>query len=99
MSEIDPLDPLLPAFALQHDFRERFFHALQEIEEVIASDAPDADRLARVGEIASEALDHQSIKAWLEANRPLPWIDEVLGDESRQLTQRVLDSLAAEITL
>lgn len=92
MSDIDPLDPLLPMFALQHDFRERFFHALQEIERTLGSDDLDrGEKLDRVGEITFEALDHESIKAWLEQNRPMPWLDEVLDAQVEDLNQRVLD--------
>ena len=77
---LDAFDPLLPEFVLQHDFRERFFHALEEIVEVLdADDMTSEQRLVKIGILARGALDHESIKVWLDANRPMPWLDERVG--------------------
>lgn len=91
---LDAFDPLLPEFVLQHDFRERFFHALEEIVEVLdADDMTSEQRLVKIGILARGALDHESIKVWLDANRPMPWLDERVGDQAREITEFVLKSL------
>lgn len=93
---IDALDPLLIDFTLQHDFRERFFHALQMIVEVIDTDGDEfsvEQRLAKVDLIAREALDHDSISLWMKANRPMPWLDDVIGEDAKQITEMVRKAL------
>lgn len=89
---IDALDPLLPEFVLQHDFRERFFHALEQIVEVLDG-GDDEHKLARISAIAREALDHESIRLWMDANRPMPWLDDRLGEEAKALTELVIKAL------
>jgi|JI9StandDraft_1071089.scaffolds.fasta_scaffold11251_3 hypothetical protein len=90
---IDVLDPMLVGFTIQHDFRERFLHALQEISEMIKGNSTMETKLAVIDSITTEALDPDSIQRWMDANRPLPWLDAVLGDDSRRLTEDVLAAL------
>lgn len=91
---IDAFDPLLPEFVLQHDFRERFFHALELVVETLDDETMTPEhRLTKIGIIAREALDHESIKVWMDANRPMPWLDDKLGDQAREITEFVLKSL------
>lgn len=90
---IDVLDPMLDGFAIQHDFRERFLHALQEVAEMIASDSTMETKLQVIDTIVTEALDPKAIQRWVDDNRPLPWLDALVGDDSRQLTEDVLRSL------
>lgn len=95
--EIDVLNPLLPAFTIQHDFRERFFHALQTIlQKIDSGDGSAEDLLDTVRTIAFEALDHGSIQLWMDSGRPLPWLDEVLGEENDRLRTEVLKALGLD---
>ena len=91
---IDAFDPLLPEFVLQHDFRERFFHALELIVETLDDESMTTEhRLTKIGIVAREALDHESIKVWMDANRPMPWLDDKVAEQAREITDFVLKSL------
>lgn len=93
-TELDALsiiaNPLLPGYALQHDLRERFLHALVEIINV--EPEPRAYRAAflKCQEIARGAVDVDSITEWVANGRPLPWLDEVLGEAAKELTDAVV---------
>jgi hypothetical protein len=92
--EIDALDPLIPMLAIQHDFRERFFHALTEIVDVIESEGGSGRvALMKVASIARDALDHEKIQEWMANNRPMPWLDEIVGADGERLTVSMLDLL------
>lgn len=91
-------DPLLVAFALQHDLRERFLHALEEIvatgQQLDANPEFTPRDLAlsynKIIEIATKATDEGFIKLWEDEGRPLPWLDERLGSEPEKLRQAVM---------
>lgn len=82
-------DPLLVAFALQHDFRERFLNALQEIMAVEVQGRSYKTAWEAVRKIAAEAMDEDSIMAWMDSGRPLPGLDAEFGEVPRQLTDEV----------
>ncbi len=94
---IDASDPLLGAFALQHDIRERFLVAL----EIIATYKPEGrrykDAFLLVQEVAKEAMDPEKMEKWIDAGRPLPTIDNSLGDVPRSFTKSVTDFLRETI--
>lgn len=75
-------------FATEFDLRERFHHALEQIIAVTVSGRAYKDALALAQEIAREALDPDTIQAWSEAGRPLPWLD----DEDTAAVQAVYES-------
>lgn len=87
---IDPMDPLLSAFTWQHDLRERFLRAL---EQIIAVDQTSSDAAAQCRHIAEEAIDDDKIREWDEAKRPIPWLDEVVGEQAEKLRQGVIEQL------
>lgn len=91
-------DPLLEEFALQHDLRERFFHALEQIQDILRKLDENPEVSGRdvvlasvaVGEIVDEAISPEALRAWGEQGRPLPWLDERLGDGPERLRRAVL---------
>jgi len=92
MSEQAPIyvnDPLLVHFALQHDLRARFLEAINDAIEALA--IPDPTVAARVArDILREAVNPASVRAWIEAGRPLPYIDQRVGEAAEELTRAVL---------
>lgn len=82
-------DPLLLPFSLQHDFRERFFNALQEIVALKVEGRSYKAAFEKALAIATEALDEDSIMAWMDAGRPLPGIDAEFGEVPRHLNDEV----------
>lgn len=92
MSEQAPIyvnDPLLVHFALQHDLRARFLEAINDAIEALS--IPDPEVAARVAvEILRESVDPDSIGAWIAAGRPLPFIDQQVGEAAEALTKAVL---------
>lgn len=87
---LDPEDPLLEHFALQHDYRERYQHAL---EEILALDMGDPQVHIKMRQVAEDALDATKIAEWLAANRPLPWIDDSLNPVAAKIREEVLAML------
>lgn len=82
-------DPLLVHFALQHDLRARFLQAISDAIEALS--IPDQQVANRVcGEILSEAISPSSISEWMAAGRPLPFIDQKVGEAAEELTKAVL---------
>lgn len=91
---IDPTDPLLEHFAFQHDFRERYQHALEEILKVNATPLISWETAGRLMiKLAAEALDIEEIRKWQEAGRPLPWIDETINPVAERVRDDVLKML------
>jgi hypothetical protein len=68
-------DPLLPHFVYQHDLRARLWHSLEEIVSVLNSGEDPEDIVAAVKSIATDAIDVRSVRAWVLAGRPLPYIE------------------------
>lgn len=93
---IDPMDPLLSGFALQHDLRERFLHALEEILAVRVEGRHYRSALDKCREIARDALSEESILLWHQANRPLPWLDEQIGDRAESLRSQVTSAIGLD---
>lgn len=97
-------DPLLTAFTMQHDLRERFLHALEQVQAVLRSFDPeiaaDAETmsaaLTNIEEIVDEALDQQAIQGWMDNGRPLPWLDERLGEGPERVRDAVLKMIGLE---
>lgn len=87
---IDPTDPLVEHFAFQHDFRERYQHALEEICKVDMSQG-NAHVLMRT--IAEEALDLDKIREWQKQGRPLPWMDAEINPLAERIRDEVLQML------
>lgn len=78
---IDIFDPLLPAFAFQHDLRERFLEALEDIASMKVADRHYKAAFERCVEIAKQATDEQLIADWDDAGRPLR-MDSEIGEEA-----------------
>jgi hypothetical protein len=91
---LDPNGPDWDAYAFQHDLRERFLHALMMIIVIEPSGRAYKDALARAQEIASEAIDTDTLAAWGRAGRPLPWIDGLIGEDASEV-ERVLAEFRA----
>jgi hypothetical protein len=87
--EIDVENPMLPAFAMQHDLRERYLHALEEIIDCLSHAGTAEEALT----IAKVAVDPKLIEAWSREGRPLPWLDEIFGEDPDELTRQVLSSI------
>jgi hypothetical protein len=92
---VDPLDPLLEHFALQHDLRARFAHALEEIVAVIDAEPTESvlSRLTKAHDIATEAISDEAIEEWMKRQRPLPWLDEVINPLADQVRREVMEML------
>lgn len=87
---VDPTDPLVFHFALQHDLRERFLHAIEESIEALEMGEHESALL-----LLREAVDRRRITEWIEADRPLPWIDTYLAEPTQQVNeviQRIFES-------
>lgn len=87
---IDPTDPLVEHFAFQHDFRERYQHALEEICKV---DMAQGNAHVLMRTIATDALDVDKIREWQAEGRPLPWIDETINPLAERIRDEVLNML------
>lgn len=81
-------DPLVTLFALQHDLRERFRYALEQIVKVVMEGDPDECGEA-IAKIAAEALDNDSIRRWMDEGRPLPHLDGLLEEDVRNFDETV----------
>lgn len=88
---IDIFDPLLPAFAFQHDLRERFLEALEEIASMSVEGRQYKVAFERCIEIAKRAIDEELIAEWDDAGRPLRMDSEIAEEAAR------VDSLLALI--
>lgn len=106
---IDPTDPIMAHFAIQHDLRERFHHALTEIIDAVSawsrsetSDDPDVEiarslaLIEQMTTIATEAVAPDRIREWFEDDRPLPWLDEQLGSLPDDLSRVVAKMIGLE---
>ena len=94
---VDAEDPLLEAFAYQHDLRERFRAALMEASELFDQFEGDetTDRWAIVGkvcQIVKDAIDPEKIYEWIEAGRPLPSLEGEVDEQGN-----AIDHLVAEL--
>lgn len=85
--------PLLPVYAFQHDLRERYMNALEEIVAAEVDGRSYKAAFEKVKAIASEAISVESIEKWVEQGRPLPKLDSVLGDFPQRLTTEVTSAL------
>lgn len=92
-------DPLLTMFAMQHDLRERFAHTLLGVQEILHG-ITDIDKVheavIEIEALVDEALDPMAISVWVDDGRPMPWLDEALGDGPEQIRQTVLKLIGLE---
>ena len=86
----DPTDPILEHFAFQHDFRERYLHALEEICQV---DMAQGNAHVLMRTIATDAIDPEKLAEWQSAGRPLPWLDEKINPVAERVRREVLAML------
>lgn len=87
-------DPLLPHFVYQHDLRARLWHALEEIVEAVHSSEDPQDVLAGVKAIATDAIDPRSVREWVMAGRPLPYIEPSDSELATALNEALAELLA-----
>ena len=83
-------DPLLVLFTAQHDLRARYQNAIENaLEAIISIDDPTV-AVRTVQAILHEATDRDALIEWARLGRPLPWIDEVVGERAQELTDAVV---------
>lgn len=91
---VDPSDPLVPAFAVQHDLRLRFLNALDEIAVILVEeDNNDFNAICRIESVVKEALSEDAISEWFEAGRPLDYVEPQLEHDAQQMAQAALQMM------
>lgn len=94
---LDPTDPFLAHFALQHDLRERFRHTIEQCLDVMNDpEVENAEVFAALRSMLEDAIDENSLRAWQAEGRPLPWIDAYLGEPVRQFDEVVTKILSGD---
>lgn len=99
LPRLDLEDPLLVHFVYQHDLRARLWHALEEIVDVVTSDAEDIDKVAAVTSMALDAINPDSVIAWVREGRPLPYVKPAnpeLAESLNNALATLLDEAASE---
>lgn len=85
-------DTALLGFTDQFELRERFLHAL---ELIVAVDMADPLSAEKMQSIARDAIDSTSLREWTANGRPLPWLDERLGDSVESAQRAVMEMFKA----
>ena len=99
LPRLDLDDPLLVHFVYQHDLRARLWHQLEEIVDVLRSDDDPEDKVAAARAMAEDAVNPQSVIAWLREGRPLPYIESQnpeLTESLNNAIESLLDAAAEE---
>jgi hypothetical protein len=87
-------DTALLGFTEQFEFRERYQHALDMI---VVIDMADPQAAEKMQIIARDALDVERIRDWTAQGRPLPWLDERLGDSVAGAQKAVMEMFKSAV--
>jgi len=90
---IDFDDPLLSLFVAQHNFRERYLHALQEIIEKAKDASLTVEQAYEESvAIAMDAVSDEITAEWIDEGMPLPWIDGLYMEQDSAFEQLSRDA-------